>query len=149
MKTVYDWDTNTIDFSDKYKNHYYLQLRGNKNIIKGNSGTGKSYLYNKINKIKQRLDSTSNYDADNLFLLNKDNVEKLGTFKNKLIIIDNAELLLDERAVDIINMDDDNRYLIFARVPLGIDLSPNHQADLVQEGDTTVLKYRFDVKGWC
>ena len=149
MKAIYDWDNNTIDFKDKYKNHYHLKLRGNKNIIKGNSGTGKTYLYKKINSVKQRLENTSSYNADNLFMLNKDNIDKLGTLKNKLILIDNAELLLDERTVDIINMDDDNRYLIFARVPLGIDMSPNHQADLIQEGDKTVLKYRFNIKGWC
>lgn len=149
MKAIYDWNANTIDFKDKYKNHYYLQLKGDKNIIKGSSGTGKTYLYSKLNNVKKRLDSTSSYNADNLFMLNSDNLEKLPALKNKLILIDNAELLLDDKTVDIINMDDNNRYLIFARVPLGIEISPNHQADLVQEEGKTVLKYRFDVKGWC
>lgn len=149
MKTIYDWDTNTLEFEDKYKNHYFLQLKGNKNVIKGSSGTGKTYLYNKLNNVKQRLDGTSNYDANNLFMLNRDNLEKLPTLKNRLIIIDNAELLLDDQTIETINMDDNNRYLIFARVPLGIEISPNHQADLVQENGKTVLRYRFNVKGWC
>lgn len=149
MKSIYNWKTNILDFEDKYKNHYYLKLRGDKNVIKGNSGTGKTYLYNKLEAIKKRLDSTSNYDAENIILLNKDNLITLDTLTKKLIIIDNADLLLTEKQVDFINMDDNNRYLIFTRVPIGLDISPNHQADLVQEGDKTIMQYRFSVKGWC
>ena len=148
IKQCYNWDTNILDFNDKYGNHYYLQLRGNKNIIKGSSGTGKTYLYKKLSKLKQKLNNISNYDIDNILLLNKDNLDKLGKTKNKLIIIDNADLLLNNNAIDIINMDDDNRYLIFTRVPLGIEISPNHQAEFVKEDNKTILKYRFNVKGW-
>ena len=79
MKSIYNWKTNILDFEDKYKNHYYLKLRGDKNVIKGNSGTGKTYLYNKLEAIKKRLDSTSNYDAENIILLNKDNLITLDT----------------------------------------------------------------------
>ena len=148
-KILYDWNTNTIDYRDKHGNHYFLQLRGNKNIIKGSSGTGKSYLYNKISKMKQRLDNTALYNVENIFVLNKDNMDKLSTLKDKFIIIDNAELLLDDITIDFIDKDDNNRYLIFARVPLDISISPNHQADLVTENGSTVLKYRFNIKGWC
>ena len=49
----------------------------------------------------------------------------------------------------IINLDDNNRYLLFARVPIGIEVSPNHQADFLIDGNTTRMAYRFNVKGWC
>lgn len=141
MLNVYNWETNTIDLTDKYNNHYNLKLRGNKNIVKGSSGTGKSYLYNMILKIKQRMDKTSKYCADNIFLVSLDNKDKLDKLNHKLIIIDKAELLLDEKDINIINTDDNNRYLIFSRDPLGIEVSPNHQADMVNENGTTTLRY--------
>ena len=30
-----------------------------------------------------------------------------------------------------------------------IGITPNHQTDLIQENGITVLKYRFNVRGWC
>lgn len=149
MTNIYDWETNVIDIMDKYENHFYLELRGNKNTVKGSSGTGKSFLFNMIKAIKQRMDKTARYNADNIFLLSKDNIDKLESVKNKLIMIDKAELLLGVKEVEFINMDDDNRYLIFSRAPLGIEMSPNHQADLVTEDGITKLQYRFNVRGWC
>ena len=149
MAQVYNWDTNILEVNDKYKNHYYLELRGNKNVIKGSSGTGKSYLYDRLANLKKSSGNVSEYTVDNIVLLNKDNIGDLKEYKGKLIIIDRAELLLTEEEIDIINADDDNRYLIFSRVLMGLELSPNHQADLITENGITKMKYRFNVKGWC
>lgn len=147
MVDAYNYETNILDINDKYGNHYRLELRGNKNIIKGNSGTGKTYLSDLIESIKKK-EVQSEYNVDNIIILNALNIDQLKAFKNKLIIIDRAEFLLDSQAVLYINSDLDNRYLIFSRVPLGVDLSPNHQADFCTQGDTTVMLYRFEVKGW-
>ena len=149
MKRVYDWDKNILEITDKYKNSYYLELRGNKNIIKGNSGTGKTFLCDRIDRIKKQKDNMSQYDVENIVVLNTDNIDKLPNYRNKLIIIDEAELLLSDKDVEIINTDNSNRYLIISRCLMGIDLTPNHQADLVLEDGVTKLKYRFNVKGWC
>lgn len=149
MIKVYDWDKNRLEINDKYNNHYYLELRGNKNIVKGCSGVGKTYLCDRIEKIKESFNENQKYDASNIIILNKDNIDKLKDFKNQLIIIDKAELLLNESEIEYINLDDNNRYLIFARVPIGIEVSPNHQADFFIDGNTTRMVYRFNVKGWC
>ena len=149
MIKVYDWDKNILEIDDKYNNHYYLELRGNKNIVKGCSGVGKTYLCDRIRKLKNSVNENSKYDVSNIIVLNKDNKEKLREFKNQLIIIDNAELLLSESDIEQINVDDNNRYLIFARVPIGIEVSPNHQADFLTKHNTTYMEYRFHVKGWC
>ncbi len=147
MADAYNHETNILEIKDKYGNHYRLELKGNKNIVKGDSGTGKTYLSDLIESIKKK-EIQSDYDVDNIIILNALNVSQLQTFKNKLIIIDRAEFLLDSQAVLYINSDMDNRYLIFSRVPLGVDLSPNHQADFDTQGNVTVMSYRFDVKGW-
>ena len=149
MKNVYDWDKNILEIKDKYKNHYYLELRGGKNQIKGDSGTGKTHLFNLIEKVKKDIKKQSQYNADNILTINELNRDKIGKCQNKLILIDKAELLLTEKQIDYINGDTDNRYLIFSRVPIGIEISPNHQADLVTEDGVTKLRYRYNVKGWC
>lgn len=149
MEQVYNWETNTIDISDKYKNRFNLQLRGDKNIVKGSSGTGKTFLCNHINKIKNSFNTGNIPNVDNIILLNKENKGNLSTYINKLIIVDSADLLLSDEDIDVINRDCNNRYLLFSREPLGIEISPNHQADLITNGNLTTLQYRFNVKGWC
>lgn len=149
MIDIYNWDTNILDIRDKYGNHYKLELRGNKNIVKGCSGSGKSFLCEMIDRIKDGANTNAKYNASNIILLNRDNIDKLPEYKNKFIIIDKAELLLNDNNIEFINTDDNNRYLIFSRTPLGIELSPNHHADLLTENGMTTMQYRFNVKGWC
>lgn len=147
MIEAYNWKTNILEIKDKYNNHYKLELRGNKNIVKGESGTGKTYLAKLIESIKKR-ETLSEYNVDNIIILNLFNIDQLRTFKDKLIIIDRADYILEKQDVIYINSDINNRYLIFSKVPLGIDLSPNHQADFVTNDTITIMEYRFNVKGW-
>lgn len=149
MKKIYDWGTNTLEYSDKYGNHYILELRGTKNIIKGCSGTGKTFLYESLKKLASSLDNVSKYDLSNIALINKENTGKTSQYKNRLLIIDDADLILDESRVKKINEDVSNRYLFFCRVPIGLEVSPNHEADLVVDSDgITRMEYRFSIKGW-
>jgi len=149
MDKVYSWDTNTLDYSDKYGNHYILELRGSKNVIKGCSGTGKTFLYESLKKLSQVNDEVSKYDLSNIALINKENKGKTSSYRNRLIIIDDADLVLDEVRIKKINEDTNNRYLFFCRVPIGLEVSPNHEADLVvDDNGITRIKYRFSVKGW-
>lgn len=148
MINAYDFKENILEIRDKNNNHYRLELRGNKNLIKGNSGTGKTYLYDLIESIKKKK-TESVYNVDNIITLSTLNLSQLREFEDKLIIIDRAEYILDSADIEYINSDTDNRYLIFARVPLGIELSPNHQADLIEQDGVTMMKYRFNVRGWC
>lgn len=145
MVTAYDRESNTLEIKDKYKNHYRLQLRGNRTLIKGNSGTGKTFLCSLIEGIQKGL-IQSEYDVSNIMVLNRLNISSLWKAKDKLIMIDRAEYLLSEEDVLKINSDTFNRYLIYSRVPLGIETSPNHQGDLFDDGGVTIIKYRFDVK---
>lgn len=144
---AYDYNSNILDIKDKYHNHYRLQLRGNRTLIKGSSGTGKTHIFNLIDSIKNN-NTQSDYNVDNIETINKSNIKQLKDFNNKLIIIDKAEDILDTDDILYINGDTSNRYLIFSRVALGIDLSPNHQGDFKTTNGITEIVYRFSVKGW-
>lgn len=147
MIEAYNWETNILEIKDKYGSHYKLELRGNKNIVKGDSGTGKTYLAKLIESIKKK-ELQSEYNVDNIIILNLINKDQLKAFRNKLIIIDRADYILGKQEAVYMNSDINNRYLIFSRVPLGIDLSPNHQADFIIKDTVTIMEYRFNVKGW-
>ena len=118
MQQCYDWQSNVLKFTDVNGNKYNLKFRGNKTIVHGDSATGKSLL---CTMLKSYINDNNNasfkpYNADNIFIVSKDNKDKLSLQKGKLIIIDRAELILDEQMVEIINADRGyNRYLIFLR----------------------------------
>lgn len=151
MEKCYNWSSNTLKFSDKNGNKFNLRFKGDKTIVSGASATGKTFICTSLERlIKDKNNSLKPYSADNIFILTEDNYEKLKWQKEKLIIIDRAEFVLNEDIVNFINKDKNNRYLIFLRRAMGIELSPNHFAELKRDDSTkeTVLDYQFDIKGW-
>lgn len=90
-------------------------------IIAGDSGSGKTFIVDKISKAVNekfiRTEIDSNIDFDNTIviknaaeakLLNKKNT------KNKLIILDRADMYLDRELVDFIN-NSKNTFIIMTR----------------------------------
>lgn len=145
MKEIYNMEKNLIDFKDVNDNKFYIQLKGKKTIVGGETATGKTLL---VNSIKMLIDNKNigmtDYIANNVFEVTSDNLDKLSKQKDKLIVIDRADIILDKDTIKIINEDDYNTYLIFARAPIGIYLSPNYFANLVNNNGTIELKYRFN-----
>lgn len=151
MENCYNWTSNTLKFSDKNGNRFNLKFKGDKTIVSGESATGKTFICTSLDRlIKDKNNSLKPYSADNIFILTDDNYERLSLQEKKLIIIDRAEFVIDEDIVNFINRDKKNRYLIFLRKAMGIELSPNHFAELKRDESTkeTVLDYQFDIKGW-
>ena len=152
MQQCYDWQSNVLKFTDVNGNKYNLKFRGNKTIVHGDSATGRSLL---CTMLKSYINDNNNasfkpYNADNIFIVSKDNKDKLSLQKGKLIIIDRAELILDEQMVEIINADrGDNRYLIFLRKPMGIELSPNYFGTLCKKDGELQLEYECYIRGWA
>lgn len=149
MQQVYDWDTNKISFISSGDLKFDLELRGEKNIVSGTSASGKTLLCNIIAGIKGDLNSVKQYEATNIYLANQNSLEGIRAQENKLIIMDRADLLLDAGMVDFINHDYKNRYLLFLRKPMGLEITPNHFAEMVFSDDTFKLRYLFSVGGWC
>lgn len=151
----YDWKENKLEFSDTRGNQFRLQFKGNKTIVHGKTASGKSLIVQKLQSIdgigNVRMFDFKPYSIDNIFILTSHNKDEyiLGKVKQKLIIIDRGDLMIDEEMAELINDDfNTNRYLIFARKPLGIDISPNHFGKLVNHDGIIELEYDFDVKGW-
>lgn len=151
MIKCYNWEENSLYIKDTYGNIFDIPFRGNKTIVRGNSGTGKSLLYNTLKHIKYSKNSTkfNRYDVDNIVLVDEGNIDNISEYDSKFIIIDRGDIIITPKATEIINSDfGKNRYLIFARKHLGIELSPNYYATMTNKNKIFSLEYAFSVKGW-
>ena len=112
---------------------------------------GKSLLYSTLKYIKSSRNSEkfNRYDVDNIVLADEENIKDIGEYENKLIIVDRGDMVVTQEATKVINSDfGRNRYLIFARKSLGIELSPNYYATIVNHNKVFCLEYAFSIKGW-
>jgi len=104
-----------------------LDLDYNITFIVGDSGTGKSALFSFLKELATEnkklicfnyLDNNKNY---------KNSIKK---YKGKLIIIDNADILLDDNMRHHIATDDKNQYIIIGRNPSGLLLQQDEIYEL-------------------
>ncbi len=146
----YDWKKNILSFKDKYDNIFYLELRGDKQVICGDSGSGKTLLCNKLmQSSRDRNKKYRLYDTDNIMLVTQDNVDRISAQYRKLIIVDRADILLQAQDIDRINLDHGkNRYLLMSRYLPGLELSPNYYAHLIEKDKRFTLEYLFSIGGW-
>ena len=84
-----------------------IQLRGRINVVRGAAATGKTYMCNLIRNVNPHPDVV-------VFERGVDSVRDLTSLSDKL----SAEV------VEHISQDLDNTYLIMARVPLGLGITP-------------------------
>ena len=127
-----------------------LELRPQITVVKGFSGSGKSLICGWLAIQKMLPENTGIYDHVVIFNYLSSNIGTMTALNSKLIVIDNADILLENqpRLLNHIASDMSNQYLIMARCPLDLGLSPNYYATLVEEGKRFSLDYRFSVKGW-
>ena len=121
----------TVDFN----------LETNVTFIVGNSGTGKSAVFSFLQELaaEDKQIKCSNY-------LDKGTGYKgsIKMFKEKLSVIDNADILLDDNMRWYIATDGQNQYIIIGRNPTGLMLD---QDDIMELNSTTVDgKTRFTLK---
>lgn len=151
-KIVYNWDTNIIILRDKYNNNYNIRLRGDYNIISGDSGIGKSYMCQRIKQIQSQSGIGDTWNADNIVIIDHQNKEYLGQFKQKLIIIDNAETLInyeDENVIVETNEINKNRFIFITNRNLWICPSPNYEGQLIRTPQNNIeLWYETNKKEW-
>ena len=74
----------------------------------------------------------------------KNIVDVLRTTKNKLIVIDNADILLNDEARKYISLDDNNQYLIIGRNPKNLFATKDNMYELeaVNNGEQTKFMIR-------
>ena len=99
---------------------YDLEFDDRITLVGGDSGTGKTVLYEVLEDIRL----TEEYKAIKLFNYKSDEfVESLKKCRNNFIVIDNADILIDDEVRRFINFEFSNQYMLFLRNCDGLNLS--------------------------
>ena len=99
---------------------YDLVLEDRITLVGGDSGTGKTVLYDMLEDLKQ----TEEYNAIKLFNYKSEDVlEKLKQCRNNFVVIDNADILMDDEVRRFINFEFSNQYMLFLRNCDGLNVS--------------------------
>lgn len=126
-------------------------------VIKGDSGVGKTAVYNYFYRkfLNQDMPSVKCYDARSLRILmrasgnedfSEELMKQLGKVSNCMVLIDNADIVVDDRIKNFILMTNNgNSYILFGRNVNGLWVTENNVANLVRddENKTITLDYIF------
>ncbi|MBQ6230888.1 MAG: ABC transporter ATP-binding protein [Eubacterium sp.] len=108
-------------------------------ILMGDSGTGKTASYSFI---KECMSLNPDILCINYLDYQRDIGEMIRSSRGKLIVIDNADVLLDDSIRKYIALDDKNQYLIIGRNPKNLFTTKENLYELIshKKGDQTVLE---------
>ena len=99
---------------------YFLSFADRITLVRGDSATGKTYLYQMLEDLKM----TEEYRKIKLFNYKSEEFHKdLKKCRDKFIVVDNADLILDDADRRFINFESSNQYMLFARNCDGLNLS--------------------------
>lgn len=130
--------------SQSYGRNINLVLRDQVLLIEGDSGTGKTLVFN-VFKDRSILDK--NIVCINKALLrdtNKNFITLVKRLKNKIILVDNADIILTSEARKHIMFDEYNQYIIMGRNSEGLPVSNLSFTELVDTGTEIYLRYKFE-----
>ena len=110
----------TASISRWFSLSYDLVFNDRITLVGGDSGTGKTVLYDILEDLKQ----TEEYNAIKLFNYKSEDVlEKLKQCRNNFVVIDNADILMDDEVRRFINFEFSNQYMLFLRNCDGLNVS--------------------------
>ncbi len=111
-------------------------------LIGGESGTGKTMFYTALS-----MQALVNRDTQFAFFdcLNSNDIGNIiKMLKNKIIVIDNADVVLNKELANYIIRDDSNQYIIFGKIHTRFNLGREYRAHLVRESQRkVVLRYNW------
>ena len=107
-------------------------------ILMGDSGTGKTATFSFIREcmaVNSKILCLDNYDYQ------KDIKEIISQTEGKLVVIDNADILLNDDTRKYISLDNKNQYLIIGRNPKNLFATKENLFELVgkKNGEQTEL----------
>lgn len=116
-----------------------FEFKNNITMLMGDSGTGKTASFSFI---KECMALNSNIICLNYLDYQKDIVSIIKNVSGKLVVIDNADILLNDDTRKYIALDDKNQYLIIGRNPKNFFATKENFFELVREekGEQIVLK---------
>lgn len=89
-------------------------------LVGGDSGTGKTVLYEMLEDLRL----TNSYKAIKLFNYKSDNLlMSIKHCRDSFIVIDNADILIDDDVRRFINFEFSNQYMLFLRNCDGLNVS--------------------------
>lgn len=116
---------------------YQLQFKDRITLVRGNSATGKTYLYQMLEDLKL----TKEYGAIKLFNYKSEDFHvSLARCRNNFIVVDNADTILNEEDKQFINFEFSNQYMLFLRNCDGLNLSAGSFTTLLENGNVIMLE---------
>ena len=109
-------------------------------ILTGDSATGKTASFSFI---KECMAINPYILCLNYLDYQKDIKEILSKTKGKLIVIDNADILLDDITRKYISLDDANQYLIIGRNPKNLFTTKENLFELVSQQKGEQIEFRL------
>ncbi len=115
-----------------------FEFTNNITMLMGDSGTGKTASFSFL---KESMAVNPNILCINYLDYQKDIKEIVSQAEGKLIVIDNADILLDDETRKYISLDDKNQYLIIGRNPKNLFATKENLFELVSRkiGEQTEL----------
>ena len=99
---------------------YHLEYDDRITLVGGDSGTGKTVLYEMLEDLRL----TDEYKAIKLFNYKSDDLlESMKQCRDRFIVIDNADILIDDEVRRFINFEFSNQYMLFLRNCDGLNVS--------------------------
>lgn len=118
-----------------------LILDLNITFIVGDSGTGKSAVFSFLQELAAE---DKNIRCFNYLDMKKNYKSAIKQLKGKLIIIDNADLLLDDDMRWHIATDDQNQYILIGRNPSGLMLAQDEIMELKSTAIDGMTRFTLD-----
>ena len=118
-----------------------FKFNNNITILTGDSGEGKSVAFGFI---KECMAVDPQLACFNYLDKQKNIFEEISRLNNKLIVIDNADILLDEKARKFISLDDKNQYLIIGRDPSNLFATTDNLFELVTEKKEDIIIFKLE-----
>ncbi|MCI8269232.1 MAG: ABC transporter ATP-binding protein [Lachnospiraceae bacterium] len=118
-----------------------FRFTNNITILMGDSGTGKTAAFSFI---RECMAVNPNILCINYLDYQKDIGDMIRKADGKLIVIDNADILLDDDTRKYISLDDKNQYLIIGRNPKNLFATKDNLFELASKrrGEQTELTIR-------
>lgn len=118
-----------------------FEFTSNITILTGDSGTGKTASFSFI---KECMALNPDIVCLNYLDYQKDIKSIIKDLSGKLVVIDNADVLLSDDTRKYIALDDKNQYLIIGRTPKNLFTTKDNLFELVSEvqGEQTVLRIK-------
>ena len=122
--------------------NYILDLAFDSNVtfVTGDSGVGKSAVYSFLQEYSSE---DKRIRCFNYIDHNKGYKTSVRNSKGKLLVIDNADLLLDDKMRQYVVMDTENQYLIIGRNPSGLMLTHDDINELESESKNGLTVFKL------